>query len=121
MNILYLEDNKTDAELFGVLLEKEVPGAEFKVVGSYDQYMRAINSQERFDLIICDHRIPGFNGLSAIDIAKRDRGGVPVIFITGVRKDLIPSAKWAGADYAVDKMGFTDLMVIIREQAKSLK
>lgn len=121
MNILYLEDDSKDARLFDLYIKHELPGTNVKIARSYSEYIRALHSDERFDVIICDYRVPGFNGLSAIDIARNERPGAWVIFITGARLDLIPEAKMSGADFALEKVGFMDLIVVLKDCAKGSK
>ena len=62
---------------------------------------------ERFDVILMDQRMPGIDGLSAIETIRArsdDRAGVPVVLVTADASiDLPERAKAAGADGMVRK------------------
>lgn len=82
LRILILEDVSTDAELAERELRKA--GIEFnsRLVSSREDFIREL---ELFapDLILSDYKLPLFDGLSALEIAREKRPDTPFIFVTG--------------------------------------
>ncbi len=82
LRILHLEDDAFDIDL----VQREV--ARLGVVPTWlnidsaDDFFRAIDGA-RYDAIMSDGRIPGIDGLVALQAAKAKRPGVPFIFVSG--------------------------------------
>ena len=100
--VLLLEDNDSDAGL----LERELrkAGIDFaihRVETEYD-YVRAL-SEQKPSLIISDYTLPGFDGLSALGIARQTLPDSPFIFVSGT----------IGEERAIDalKLGATDYIL----------
>ena len=82
INLLHLEDSSLDAELIRVRLAKEgLKLAVHRVVG-HDDYLAALRPR-RFDLILADYSLPGFDGLKALEYA-RSTPDTPFLFVSGV-------------------------------------
>lgn len=82
-HILILEDNSADAEL----MEHELREAaeiifSVKCVETKDAFIKELENS-RPDIILADYKLPGFDGSSALAIAKIKYPDVPVIFVTG--------------------------------------
>ncbi|MDP3921096.1 MAG: response regulator [Candidatus Omnitrophota bacterium] len=83
--ILVIDDEEILTRTFNILLEKN--GYQVYTAKHGDD-AQAMAEEEKFDLILCDIRMPGMNG---VDIMRAIRGNeessqnrdVPVIFITG--------------------------------------
>jgi signal transduction histidine kinase len=100
-HILHLEDDANDAALIQSALE----------AGGIVCRTTRVETEEAFsdglklgcDLILSDHTLPTFDGLSALKIARRDRPDLPLIFVSGT----------LGEDRAVDalKSGATDYVL----------
>ncbi len=82
LRILHVEDNSYDAEMIGKNLEKLDYIVSVKLVNNKNDYIKAIE-EETFDLVFCDFKIPSFNGLEALSIARKKYPDIPVIFISG--------------------------------------
>ncbi|MEO5961387.1 MAG: response regulator, partial [Opitutaceae bacterium] len=79
MQLLHLEDSPSDAELIGLVLRREWPGCRIRHVANSGEY-RAALAEEKFDLILSDYTVPGFDGLSALALAKEQSPGTPFFF-----------------------------------------
>jgi PAS domain S-box-containing protein len=103
LRILHVEDDAVAAELVRETLEAAgLPCATARRVETRDEFVRAL-ATEPFDLILADYRLPAFDGLSALAIARRQKPGVPFILVSGTM----------GEDAAVDclKAGATDYVL----------
>ena len=68
MQLLHLEDSSTDAELVALLIRREWPACEIRHVATDSEYRAALENGG-FDLILSDYSLPGFDGLSALEMA----------------------------------------------------
>ncbi len=102
LRVLILEDVPTDAEL--VERQLRSAGIDFtpKRVDSREYFLEALDGF-RPDLILSDYSLPGFDGESALSMAREKSPGVPFVFVTGA----------LGEDRAVDllKNGATDFVL----------
>jgi signal transduction histidine kinase len=100
LQILHLEDSPTDAVLILRILEDgglacavthALNGAEFETA----------LERERFDIILCDHKITGYSGFEALEFARKHQPQVPVIMLSGVLDDeqAVQSLKNGATDY----------------------
>lgn len=80
--VLHLEDSDLDAELIGTRLERS--GLQLAVDRVTDRAaFEARLAGHRYDLILSDFQVPGFDGFDALDLATRHQPGVPFIFLSG--------------------------------------
>lgn len=82
LRILHLEDDPVDAEFIKSTLEEEGITCDIMRVETRDDFIDAADRCE-FDLVFSDYLLPGFDGLSALAIAKEKCPGKPFIFISG--------------------------------------
>jgi PAS domain S-box-containing protein len=82
LQILILEDRPTDAELMTRELRRE--GIEFTAqrVMTEAEFEAALHSPA-LDLILSDYKLPAYDGLSALALARKLRPEVPFIFVSG--------------------------------------
>ena len=80
--ILYLEDNPRDAELVRDRLQRSTLACELRVASDRAEYEAAL-SETRFDLILSDYRLPGYDGMSALALARAKQPHVPFILVSG--------------------------------------
>jgi len=99
LKLLILEDVLFDVELIERELQKADIKFTSKIVDKEKNYIQAINNFKP-DLILADHSLPHFDGLSALEIAKKECPNVPFIFVSGK----------IGEEFAVEalKSGATD-------------
>jgi PAS domain S-box-containing protein len=102
LRILILEDSKSDAELIGARLIEGGIGCELARVQSRDAFA-AVLEEGGVDLILADYALPGFDGLSALRLAKELRPSVPFIFISGIPGEevAIETLKSGATDYVL--------------------
>jgi signal transduction histidine kinase/FixJ family two-component response regulator len=82
LQILHLEDDTLDADL----VQREVARLDIRsnwvTVASSEQFFEAMENT-RFDAILSDNRVPGIEGLQALEVARQRRPGMPFIFVSG--------------------------------------
>src|SRR5881396_3204930 len=82
LRILHLEDDPNDAELIQAALEAERLEVVIQRVSSRAEFTEAL-SGPRFDLILSDYALPGFDGLSALRLTRERAPTVPFIMVSG--------------------------------------
>ena len=99
LKILILEDVQFDAELMEYEMQRE--GIDFisHRVETEEGFIEALDNFEP-DVILVDHSLPQFDGVTALEIVKDKTPDTPFIFVSGK----------IGDEFAVDvlKMGATD-------------
>lgn len=102
LRILHLEDDPADAELIRVRLKAMDIACAIERVATKADFLARLE-QQCFDLIISDYTLPGFDGRSALGIARQKCPEVPFIFVSGT----------IGEEVAVDslKQGATDYVL----------
>lgn len=102
LRLLQLEDNVVDAELItATLLEGGIP-CQSQLVDTRQAFVAALK-EGRMDLILADYSIPGFDGMTALILARQHCPDVPFLFISGT----------IGEELAIDAMhqGATDYVL----------
>lgn len=99
--LLLLEDDPLDAELIVERIERAGYVLTARRVATREDYLASLD--ERWDLIISDYNVPGYDGREALDVARAIAPDVPFIFVTGA----------IGEDRAIDllKRGATDYVL----------
>ena len=102
MRVLHLEDSPPDAELVAARLSADWPQCEIEHAASREQYEAAL-SRADYDLILCDYTLHGYDGLSALELARKRRPQTPFIFLSGT----------IGEERAIDALqrGATDYVI----------
>ncbi|MGC9516077.1 MAG: PAS domain S-box protein [Methanomicrobiales archaeon] len=102
IRILILEDVLLDAELIERELKKEGMDFESVIVEDRPEFINKIKTFEP-DLILADHSLPQFDGLSALKLKIELSPDIPFIFVSGK----------IGEEFAVDmlKEGATDYVL----------
>jgi len=82
LRVLHLEDSPLDAQLVQSTLE--AGGADYEVthVKNRKEFEAALG-RESFDVILCDYVLPGYDGLSALEFARKAAPGIPFILLSG--------------------------------------
>ncbi|BAM70067.1 sensory transduction histidine kinase [Methanothermobacter sp. CaT2] len=119
--ILILEDVPLDVEL----MEREIrqAGIEFisETVDNEEDFIRAID-EFRPDVILADHSLPSFDGLSALSIARERCPWVPFIFVSGkIGEEFAVDALKAGATDYVLKSNFSKVPIAIRRAIREIE
>lgn len=102
INILILEDVPLDGELMEKELERDGINFIARRVETEDDYTQALNEFQPH-VILADHSLPQFDGISAMRIAQKISPQIPFIFVSGQM----------GEEFAVEmlKEGATDYVL----------
>jgi PAS domain S-box-containing protein len=100
--VLHLEDDPYDAELIHELMLADGLASEVRRVASQEDFLAALRDQT-YDLILADNSIPGFDGLSALALAREIAPDAPFVFVSGTLGEeiAIESLKSGAADYVL--------------------
>ncbi|WP_207456358.1 hybrid sensor histidine kinase/response regulator [Azospirillum sp. SYSU D00513] len=79
--VLVVEDEAVVRGLIVELLEES--GYRALEAADGPDGLRLLQSRRRIDLLVTDMGLPGLNGRQVADAARRDRPGLPVLFMTG--------------------------------------
>lgn len=102
LRLLHLEDNPVDADLIiATLTEGGIP-CESRLVEGRDAFVTALK-EGQIDMILADYSLPGFDGISALALARKLRPDIPFIFVSAT----------LGEELAIDTMhrGATDYIL----------
>ena len=102
LRILHLEDDPADAELVRATLGQSGMTCDVVQVQNREDFLAALDNTA-LDLILADNKLPAFDGLSALALARQKCPHTPFIFVAGTM----------GEDVAVDtlKSGATDYVL----------
>ncbi len=97
-----LEDDVADAELIQLALERGGVSFSLKRVETKAGFLRELAGRPP-DLILLDYSLPGFDGLSALNIAQEKYPDIPFIFVTGTLGEevVIEMLKSGATDYVL--------------------
>ncbi len=98
LKLLVVEDNETDFDLLIYRL-KDLPGTvQAHRVEDRPGLRDALDSQT-WDLVISDHRLPGFSSDEALDIVRAQDPDLPFLIVSGaIGEDIAVEAMRSGAD-----------------------
>ncbi len=121
LRILNLEDSPADTELIKHAIDSMSMDYELIRVDSKVKYIEKCKAAE-FDLILSDHKLPGFNGIEALKIALDLCPGIPFIFVSGTigEEIAIEAMKHGATDYILKK-NLNKIPIAIKRALKELK
>jgi signal transduction histidine kinase len=82
IRILLLEDVAADAEMLERLLVRAGLSVAVKRVATEQAFRREILIAP-YDVIVADYHLPGFDGMSALQIARETAPHIPFVFVSG--------------------------------------
>ena len=102
IGILLLEDDPNDAGLVEEILRANHFTCRITRVQSRSEFLTALRDGE-FDLILSDHKLPSFDGLSALKLALAAHPDIPFIFVSGTlgEEAAIEALKVGATDYVL--------------------
>jgi diguanylate cyclase (GGDEF)-like protein len=102
LRVLLVEDSQSDAELTLWRLKQAGYVCAFRCVVNEIE-MRAALRAELPDLILSDFSLPGFDGMTALAIARAEAPGIPFIFLSGTigEERAIEALKCGAIDYVL--------------------
>jgi signal transduction histidine kinase len=121
LRILHLEDDAADGDLVKATLVREGIVCDIVRVEALASFTAAAR-EGQFDIILADFSLPGFDGLSALDIAKAQCPDIPFIFVTGkMGEELAIEALKGGATDYVLKDKLSRLVLAVRRALAEVK
>jgi len=102
LRLLQLEDNTVDADLITATLTEGGIPCQSQLVETRQAFVAALK-EGRMDLILADYSIPGFDGMTALTLARQHCPDVPFLFVSAT----------IGEELAIDAMhqGATDYVL----------
>ena len=102
LRLLHLEDNPTDSDLIVTMLTEGGIPCVPRRVEHRDAFIAALK-EGQIDLILADYSLPGFDGITALELARKLAPHVPFIFVSAT----------LGEELAIDTMhrGATDYIL----------
>jgi two-component system sensor histidine kinase UhpB len=102
LDILLLEDVESDAELMEYELRKAKIDFTFRRVDTRDEFLQELH-QRLPDLILADHSLPAFDGLTALRLVQKICPETPFIFVSGAMGEevAVDSLKKGATDYVL--------------------
>ncbi len=100
LRILYLEDNPNDAQRVRSAIEAAALDCRISLVDNRADFVGAVEKEE-FDIILAVQTLDGFDGISALEIARHKNPDVPFIFVSeqpGIESALV-MLKTGATDY----------------------
>ncbi len=106
LRILNLEDDPKDTELIQERLKEEGLACELVRIETERDFVSAVE-QGGYDLLLVDYKLPGFDGMTALTIAKEKCPDIPFVFVSGSIEEgmAIEALKNGATDYVLkDKL-----------------
>ena len=121
IRILHLEDCVRDAEIIKDLIEGEGGRYEITCASTRKEYESAL-SDPGYTLIICDFKLPDFDGLSALKLGREKFPETPVVIISGVinPEEAVECLKAGATDYLL-KQGLERLPSAIKRALEEVE
>jgi len=102
LRILHVEDDPNDMELIRAALESAGVECMVEVVSDGKSFVTALE-RGGFDLILSDYSLPGFDGFTALKIARQRSPRIPFIIVSGTlgEETAIDSLQAGATDYVL--------------------
>ena len=121
LRLLHLEDDPVDAELITTtLIEGGIP-CQSQLVDTRQAFVAALK-EGKMDLILADYSIPGFDGMTALILARQHRPDVPFLFVSAtIGEELAIDAMHQGATDYVLKQRLGRLVPSVQRALRELE
>jgi len=121
LRILCVEDSEDDAELLLRELRKGGFDPEYCRVDN-EPDMRAALSNAQWDIIVSDYSMPNFDGISALNVLKRQGSDIPFIIVSAnIGEEIAVMAMKAGAHDYIMKDKLARLVPAIERELREAK
>jgi len=118
LRVLLVEDSEDDALLIMRTLKKGGCEPEYEQVETAEA-MRTALQEKAWDVILCDYKMPQFNGLDALALYKKTDLDIPFIIVSGtIGEETAVGAMTAGAHDYVMKRNLPRLVPAIERELK---
>ena len=120
-SILHLEDCQEDAALVHDTLRAEGVDCRFVHAQNREEFVAALE-RGHFDLILADHSLPSFDGMSALELAREKCPEAPFIFLSGTMNEARTNESFrnGAADY-VSKKNLSRLGASVRRAVEIIR
>lgn len=121
IKILILEDNPADTELIKRELRKAGFNFTTQVAADKPAFVKALDKSAP-DIILADYSLPGFDGLSAMALARQRFADVPVVIVSGaIDEEFAVETIKAGVTDYVFKTRLSRLGTVVRRSLGQVK
>ncbi|MFM7817161.1 MAG: response regulator, partial [Verrucomicrobiota bacterium] len=118
LRVLIVEDSEFDARLLGTLLRTGGWEVASRRVSTAVDLERALLGED-WDLILCDHTMPGFSAPEALQVVQRVARDIPFIIISGgIEEGVAIDAMKAGAHDFLMKGALGRLVPAVQRELK---
>ncbi|MBX3648477.1 MAG: GGDEF domain-containing response regulator [Rhodocyclaceae bacterium] len=118
ISMLIVDDSEDDAFLLFSELASRGAKVDFKRVDTAPDMSAALNGGN-WDLIICDHSMPGFDALTALEVLKQSGKDIPFIIYSGHISDQTAyTAMGDGVNDYIQKGNYARLIPVIERELK---
>lgn len=102
VQVLLVEDSERDAQATVRQLERAGFQVQFQRVQSADAFSDAL-AEGRWELVLCDHTLPKFNGTEALRIFRKSALDIPFIMVSGTlgEEAAVSSMREGASDYVL--------------------
>jgi len=101
MNILLIDDDEWIRDAMRVFFETE--GCRITALETAEEALQMIHQQD-YDIVICDYKLPGIDGLAFLKIVRQTCSGALTMLITAYKTaELVSEAKNIGVDAFIAK------------------
>lgn len=102
LRVLHLEDNPLDVELVAERLREAEIACAIESVHSRHAFRHQLHQRD-WDIILADFALPGFDGRTALAIARQLQPCTPFLFVTGTmgEDNAVESLKLGATDYVL--------------------
>ncbi|MDG5767491.1 histidine kinase dimerization/phosphoacceptor domain -containing protein [Balneolales bacterium ANBcel1] len=119
IKVLLVEDNEDDAALIRLELEKAGYDVHMVRVETSDSLIEALD-REQWDVLISDYNLPGFDGMTALELVRSRDNDIPFILVSGtVGEEFAVEAVIAGANDYVMKDNLKRVPVAVRREVRN--
>lgn len=97
-----VEDNSADGELMLHALQKGGFESESDVVQTAAEFADKVH-RNKYEIILADYRLPGWNGMETVTILRQEGLDIPVVLVSGALGELkaVECIKQGAADYVL--------------------
>ena len=102
LKVLLVEDNASDSELILHALGKGGFDNDSEVVQTAEEFADRIH-KNKYDIVLADYRLPGWNGMETVSILRQEGLDIPVVLVSGELGELkaVECIKEGAADYVL--------------------
>ena len=112
-NILIVDDSEDDVLLATSYIRRWIRDVRFKRVDCATDLERALREQP-WDLVLCDHNMPGFDSTRALELVRISRADLPFFVYSGeFSRTQTEAAIKGGADGVLEKRDTGGLLRVI--------